>query len=63
MPFFPARIFNFCKRFPGDNFLPLIVMGSPFLNPIDTNEALFGAFSGEVVLWKINSVNFFLKSL
>ena len=27
-PFLPARIFNFCKRFPGDNFLLLIVIGS-----------------------------------
>jgi len=34
IPFLPARIFNFCKRFPGDNFLPLIVIGSLFLNPI-----------------------------
>ena len=36
IPFLPARIFNFCKRFPGDNFLPLTVIGSPFLNPIVT---------------------------
>jgi len=50
IPFFPASIFNFCKRFPGDNFLPLIVIGSPFLNPIVTYDALLGAFSGEVVL-------------
>ena len=48
-------MFNFCKRFPGDNFLPLTVIGSPFINPIVTKEALLGAFSGEVVLWKINS--------
>ena len=49
MPFLPARIFNFCKRFPGDNFLPLIVIGSPFLNPIETKDGLLGAFSGDVV--------------
>ena len=55
MPFLPARIFNFCKRFPEDNFLPLTVTGSPFLNPIVTKEALLGAFSAEFVLWKINS--------
>ena len=30
-------------------------MGSQFLNPIVTKEGLLGAFSGEVVLWKINS--------
>ena len=50
IPFFPARIFSFCKRFPGDNFFPLTVVGSPFLKPIVTNVGLFGAFSGEVVL-------------
>ena len=50
MPFLPARIFNFCKRFPGDNFLPLIVIGSPFLNSIETKDGLLGAFSGDVVL-------------
>ena len=33
----------------------LTVIGSPFLNPIETKEALLGAFSGEVVLWKTNS--------
>ena len=32
-----------------------MVTGSPFLNPIVTNEALLGAFSGETVLWKRNS--------
>ena len=47
--------FNFSKSFAGDNFLPLIFIGSPFLNPIDIKEGLLGAFSGEVVLWKINS--------
>ena len=34
----------------GVDFLPLTVVGSPFLNPIVTNEALFGAFSGDTVL-------------
>ena len=43
------------KSFEGDNFLPLIVIGSLFLNPIVIKEDLLGAFSGEVVLWKINS--------
>ena len=47
--------FNFSKRFPGDNFLPLIVIGSPFLNPMFTIVYLLGDFSGEIVLWKINS--------
>ena len=55
MPFLPARKFNFCKRFPGDNFFPLTDIGSPFLNPIVTYDFLLGAFSGETVLWKINS--------
>ncbi|GIT35986.1 MAG: hypothetical protein Ct9H300mP5_4550 [Candidatus Pelagibacterales bacterium] len=36
IPFLPARVFNFCKRFAGDNFLPLRVIGSLFLNPIVT---------------------------
>ena len=48
-------MFNFFKRFAGDNFLPLTDMGSPFLNPKLKNDGLFGAFSGEIVLWKINS--------
>ena len=39
----------------GDNFLPLIVIGSPFLNPMFTIVYLLGDFSGEIVLWKINS--------
>ena len=30
-------------------------MGSPFLKLIVTWVALLGAFSGEIVLWKINS--------
>ena len=47
--------FNFSKSFAGDNFLPLIFIGSPFLNPIVIKEGLLGDFSGEVVLWKINS--------
>ena len=29
--------------------------GSLFLNSMETNAGLLGAFSGEVVLWKINS--------
>ena len=48
--FFPAIKFNFSKSFEGDSFLPLIVIGSPFLNPIFMKEALLGAFSGETVL-------------
>ena len=32
--FLPAMIFNFCKSFPGDNFLPFTFIGSPFLNSI-----------------------------
>ena len=36
IPFLPARVFNFCKIFDGDNFLPFIVIGSPFLKPIVT---------------------------
>ena len=55
IPFLPAIEFNLSKSFEGDNFLPLIVTGSPFLNPIVIKEDFFGAFSGEVVLWKINS--------
>ena len=55
IPFLPATIFNFCNSFFGDNFLPLTVIGSPFLKLILTYEALLGAFSGEVVLWKIYS--------
>jgi len=43
-------LFSFSNKFPGDNFLPLTVIGSPFLNPIVTNEALLGAFSGDTVL-------------
>ena len=48
--FLPAIKFNFSKSFEGDNFLPLMVIGSPFTNPIVTKEDFFGAFSGEVVL-------------
>ena len=48
-------MFNFSNNFDGDNFLPLIPTGSLFLKFIVTNVALLGAFSGEVVLWKINS--------
>ena len=60
IPFLPATKFNFCNKFPGDNFLPLTVIGSPFLNSIITYCALLGAFSGETVLWKINSGAAFL---
>ena len=35
--------------------MPLTVIGSPFLNPIETKDDLLGAFSGETVLWKIYS--------
>ena len=48
--FLPARIFNFCKRFPGDNFFPLTVIGFPFLKLIETKDDLLGVLSGEVVL-------------
>ena len=30
-------------------------VGSPFLKLIVTDVGLFGAFSGEIVLWKMNS--------
>ena len=53
-------MFNFFKRFSGDNFLPLTFIGSPFLNSIVKNETFLGAFSGEFVLWKINSGAAFL---
>jgi hypothetical protein len=33
----------------------LIAIGSPFLKVIVILVVLFGAFSGEIVLWKINS--------
>ena len=48
--FLPAIKFNFSKSLEGDSFLPLTVIGSPFLNPIVTKEDLLGAFSGEFVL-------------
>ena len=41
-------------------FFPLIDTGSLFLKPILTLTALFFAFSGEVVFWKINSGGAFL---
>jgi len=50
IPFLPATSLSFSNKFPGDNFLPLTVIGSPFLNSIVTNEALLGAFSGDAVL-------------
>ena len=36
IPFLPARVFNFCKIFDGDNFLLFIFIGSPFLKSIVT---------------------------
>ena len=50
IPFFPAIEFNFSKSFDGDNFFPLIDIGSLFLKPIVIKEGFLGAFSGEVVL-------------
>ena len=55
MPFFPAIKFNLVRMFSGFNFFPFIPTGSPFLKLIEIKVGLFGAFSGEVVLWKINS--------
>ena len=55
IPFLPARWFTFSNNFAGDSFFPLMPNGSPFLKFIVTKDALFGAFSGEIVLWKINS--------
>ena len=55
IPFFPANWLSFSKSLDGDNFFPLTPTGSLFLKLIVTNVALFGAFSGEVVLWNINS--------
>jgi len=52
IPFLPAKMFNFCKRFPGDNFLPLIVVGSPFLNPIITKNALLVLFQEKLFFEK-----------
>ena len=54
IPFFPANWFNFSSNFEGLNFFPLTPMGSPFLKLIITKVGLFGAFSGETILWKIN---------
>ena len=51
----PASWFSFPSNFAGGNFLPLIPIGSLFLKLIETKVILFGAFSGETVLWKINS--------
>ncbi len=39
IPFLPAIEFNFSKSFEGDDFLPLTVIGSLFLNPKVTKEA------------------------
>ena len=55
MPFLPANKFNFSKSFSGFNFMPFTETGSPFLNEILIFVFLFGAFSGETVLWNINS--------
>ena len=46
---------SFSKSLDGDNFFPLIPIGSLFLKLMVTNVGLFTAFSGEIVLWKINS--------
>ena len=53
--FVPAMKFNLSKSISGFNFLPFNDTGSPFLNEILTLVFLFGAFSGETVLWYINS--------
>ena len=55
IPFFPANRLSFSKSLDGDSLLPLIPIGSLFLKLIVTNIGLLGAFSGEAVLWKINS--------
>ena len=43
------------KSLSGLNLFPFTAIGSLFLNVIFTLVFLFGAFSGETVLWKINS--------
>ena len=55
IPFFPATSFNFLNSFAGDSFLLFKATGSPFLYSNKIEVDLFGAFVGEVVLWKINS--------
>ena len=55
IPFFPATWFSFSSNFEGRNFFPLTPTGLLFLKVIEINVALFGAFSGETVLWKMNS--------
>ena len=62
MPFFPARMFNLSKSLSGLNFFPLTAIGSLFLKVIFTFVFLLGAFSGDIVLWKINSGAEFLGS-
>ena len=46
----------------GFNLFPFTAIGSLFLKVILTFVFLFGAFSGETVLWKINSGAEFLGS-
>ena len=55
IPFFPAAKFNFSRIFSGLNLFPLIEIGSLFLKEILIFVFLFGAFSGDTVLWNINS--------
>ena len=55
IPFLPASWLSFSNNFAGESFLPLIPNGSPFLKLIVTKLGLLGAFSGEIVLWNINS--------
>ena len=49
------KIFNLSNNFSGFSLFPLIAMGSLFLKVILTLVFLFGALSGETVLWKIYS--------
>ena len=49
MPFAPPILFNFSNKNSGLYFFPLIEIGSLFLKPIFILNALFFAFSGEIV--------------
>ena len=51
----PATEFNFSSNLEGESFFPFIPQGSLFLKLIVIKVGLLGAFSGEVVLWNINS--------
>ena len=55
IPFLPAMSLSFVNSLAGEIFFPFIPKGSPFLKLIVINDDLFGAFSGEIVRWKINS--------